>query len=408
MESVTRSCPACGRTYPDAAFFCGADGSITIQDQDPGDFDRRLGHRVGGYVLVARVADGATGRVFEGRHPETKARVAIKILHEQVALDPVASERFKREYETTKELKHRHIVQMLEFGVSREGPPFLVMEYLEGQELGKLLGKGRPISLARMVGVVAQVALALEHAHSFGFIHRDLKPDNIFLCSARDGDEVRVLDFGSVKLQVETGAKLTAIGTTLGSPYYMSPEQAMGRLDVDQRSDVFALGAIVHEMLTDQVAFQAPNLARILLRILNDNPAAPSVIERSAPRALDAVVAKALRKAKEERYATVREFADALLAGLGLPGPVETWAARPQLEIAESLGRATPPLGNPSAPSSRPPAVRVPPSAPPRLGLVTDDAIKVPKLSGRSGFRGVVLFVLGLLVAAALLVSLWR
>ena len=167
-------------------------------------------------------------------------------------------------------------MKVLEFGATPDGSHFLTMEYLEGEELGKLLGRGTPLAPARIVRIVCQAALALEHAHSFGFIHRDLKPDNIFLCRTDEGDSVRVLDFGSVKLQMETGAKLTAIGTTLGSPFYMSPEQAMGRSDVDQRTDVFALGAILYEMLTDKVAFDAPNIAKILMRIMNENPQPPS------------------------------------------------------------------------------------------------------------------------------------
>ena len=271
---MARSCPTCGRAYPDAVFFCGEDGTITIEEQDPKDYDGRLGARLGGYIVVARVADGAMGRVFEGRHPETKARVAIKVLHTEVARDHVSVERFKREYESALELNHPHVVKVLEFGATSDGSQFLTMEYLEGEEVGKVLGRGQPMAHARIVRVVCQVALALEHAHSFGFIHRDLKPDNIFLCRTPNGDDVRVLDFGSVKLQVEMGAKLTAIGTTVGSPFYMSPEQAMGRADVDQRTDVFALGAILYEMLTDKVAFDAPNIAKILLRIMHEHPAA--------------------------------------------------------------------------------------------------------------------------------------
>jgi serine/threonine-protein kinase len=329
---VARRCPTCGRAYPDA-FFCGEDGTITVEEQDPKDFDHHLGARLGGYIVVARVADGAMGRVYEGRHPETKQRVAIKVLHAEVARDHISVERFKREYESSLELSHKHVVKVLEFGETSDGSNFLTMEYLEGEELGRVLGRGQPMAPARVVRVVCQVALALEHAHSFGFIHRDLKPDNIFLCRTPDGDEVRVLDFGSVKLQVEMGAKLTAIGTTVGSPFYMSPEQAMGRADVDQRTDVFALGAILYEMLTDKVAFDAPNIAKILLRIMHDDPPAPSTLNLQCPAALDMVVARSLAKDKNDRFASARELADAMLAGFGLTGTVEEWAARPQAEI---------------------------------------------------------------------------
>jgi serine/threonine protein kinase len=334
---MTRSCPSCGKTYPDAVFFCGEDGTITIQDQPANDVDPRLGRQLGGYIVAARVADGAMGRVFEGRHPETKARVAIKVLHASVARDEVAAQRFVREFETTAELQHPHIVKVIEFGVTPEGSRFLTMEYLEGEELGAVLGQGTPFAPARIVRVLCQVALALEHAHSFGFIHRDLKPDNVFLARSKDGDDVRVLDFGSVKLQMETGAKLTALGTTLGSPFYMSPEQAMGRSDVDSRTDVFAMGAILYEMLTDKVAFDAPNVAKIMVRILNEEPTPPSQVRSDAPRSLDAVVAKALAKDKTARYRGALDFARALLAGYGLTGEVAEWAERPEAEIATAL-----------------------------------------------------------------------
>jgi serine/threonine-protein kinase len=360
---ANRSCPSCGRSYPDAVFFCGEDGTITVQEQSPKDFDPRLGKRIGGYIAVARVADGAMGRVFEGRHPETKARVAIKVLHADVGRDRIAIERFKREYESAMELSHPHIVKVLEFGETTEGAPFLTMEYLEGAELGKVLGRGQLLAPARIVRVVSQVALALEHAHSFGFIHRDLKPDNIFLCRTDDGDDVRVLDFGSVKLQLEMGAKLTAIGTTVGSPFYMSPEQAMGRADVDQRTDVFALGAILYEMLTDRVAFDAPNIAKILVKIMNDTPIAPSSINKSCNAALDSVVEKALRKNKEERFRSARELAQAVVEGFGLSGTIDEWAKKPQAEIVKALAEAP-------RPDLKPTPIPPPPEGPARAAAV--------------------------------------
>ena len=316
---------------------------ITIQDQDPADFDPRLGKRLGGYIVAARVADGAMGRVYEGRHPDTKARVAIKVLHDEVARDRVAVERFKREYETAKELDNPYIVKVLEFGDTADRSHFMTMEYLEGEELSKAIAHKKPLPFARIVRLVSQVALGLEHAHSYGFIHRDLKPDNIFLCSTPEGAQVRLLDFGSVKLQVETGAKLTALGTTLGSPYYMSPEQATGAADVDQRSDVFALGAIVYEMLTGKTAFDAPTVAMILMKILNQSPPPPSTINPASTHAIDSVVEHALRKDKEERYATARELADGLIAAFGVSGSCDAWAQKPEAEVAAALAGAKAP-----------------------------------------------------------------
>jgi len=137
-------------------FFCGEDGTITIQDQAPTDVDPRLGKQLGGYIAVARVADGAMGRVFEGRHPETKARVAIKVLHAEVLRDRIAVERFKREYESALELNHPHVVKVLEFGDTPEGSHFLTMEYLEGEELAKALGRGVVLPPARIVRVLCR------------------------------------------------------------------------------------------------------------------------------------------------------------------------------------------------------------------------------------------------------------
>jgi serine/threonine protein kinase len=354
---VSRACPTCRASYPDAVFFCGADGAITLEEQPPGNADPRIGQQLGGYVVVARVADGAMGRVYEGRHPTTRARVAIKVLHENVARDRVSVERFKREYETAREMNHPNIVKVLEFGETPDSTAksmFMTMEYLEGRELAKALAAKQPLPKATIVRVVCQTALALEHAHSFGFIHRDLKPDNVFLCDTPAGAEVRILDFGSVKLQMETGPKLTALGTTLGSPYYMSPEQAMGQADVDQRSDVFALGAITWEMVTGQVAFEGSSVAAILRKILNESPSPASSLNRESPAALDDVIDKSVRKDKKRRHDSARAFADATVAAYGLGGTAETWANTPDAEIAAAVAGATPPPPKPFGHSMAP------------------------------------------------------
>lgn len=408
---MSRACPTCSRSYPDAVFFCGEDGTITVQEQEPSDFDSRLGKQLGGYIVVARVADGAMGRVFEGRHPDTKARVAIKVLHDNVARNNVSSERFKREYETAKEMNHPHVVKVLEFGATPDGSSFLTMEYLQGQELSKALAdKARFMPNERVVRVVCQVASALEHAHSFGFIHRDLKPDNIFLCETPDGVDVRVLDFGSVKLQMETGAKLTAIGTTLGSPYYMSPEQATGAADVDQRSDVFALGAILYEMLTNKVAFEGANVAMILLKIMNETPPPPSSINGASPLAVDDVVDKAIRKDKKTRYAGTKQLAEGLLAAYGLSGDMDEWAKKPEREIAAALASATPPAPKPFGQSLAPAAKPAQPMAAasaaqggadraqdPRASLVSE----IPGLPRKSATQGKL--IVGLAIGVAIL-----
>jgi serine/threonine-protein kinase len=172
-------------------------------------------------------------------------------------------------------------------------------------------------------------------------IHRDLKPDNIFVCSGTSGDEVRILDFGSVKLQMETGPKLTMLGTTLGSPYYMSPEQAMGRADIDPRTDVFALAAIMHEMATGEIAFDGDEIADILQKILAHDPPPASIANADYPWAFDDVVRKGLHKDKEHRYSSAIELAEAMLRAFGLDPDVERWARASSGEIERSIREAS-------------------------------------------------------------------
>lgn len=409
---MARICPdpSCGRKHPDSVAFCGECGRITIQEQPPDDVDPRLGQRLGDYLIVARVADGAMGRVYEARHHETRERVAIKVLHRDVARDQVAAERFKREYETANEMSHPNIVKVIDFGTTEDGLGFMTMEYLEGEELGHALRRDGKVAKERLVRFVCQAALGLDYAHSFGFIHRDLKPDNIFLCKGETGDEVRILDFGSVKLQMATGPKLTAFGTTLGSPFYMSPEQAMGKQDVDQRTDVFALAAIVYEAVTGKIAFEAPNVAQILMKIINQEPVPPSQLVMGLPPRLDDVVEKGLRKDKNRRYRSASELAKALCQAFGLTDELEKWATTPQVEIATAIDGSVPPAAKAFGALSDPPPKSVAPKPAPQISA-PKPASAVAERSERSSEAAPLpvknnSMVIGLSVGALVLVSL--
>ena len=326
--------------------------------------------------MVAHVADGAMGRVYEGRHHATRERVAIKVLHPEVGRDAVAVERFKREYEAARDMDHPNIVKVIDFGLTSDGLNFMTMEFLEGEELGQLLRRGAAVPPARAIRLFAQLGLALDYAHSFGFIHRDLKPDNIFLCRSEQGDVVRVLDFGSVKLQIETGPKLTAFGTTLGSPYYMSPEQAMGRQDVDQRTDVFAMGAILYECLTGKVAFEGANVAQILMKIISGQPLPASAQQSGLPPRIDDLIDRALHKDKNQRHPTGTALAEDLCAVYGLAPEAKRWAGMSQTGIEGALASAQPPAARAfgSEPSLRPRDVvslsSLPPAAKRSAGLL--------------------------------------
>ncbi|HEY6876535.1 MAG TPA: serine/threonine-protein kinase, partial [Polyangiales bacterium] len=248
---------------------------------------------------------------------------------------------------------------------TQDGASFMTMEFLEGEELSKVLHRGQRLEPARLLRVFCQLALALDHAHSFGVIHRDLKPDNIFLCASDEGDMVRILDFGSIKLQMESGPKLTAFGTTLGSPFYMSPEQAMGRSDVDQRTDVFALAAIMYECVTGKIAFDAVNVAQILMKIINQPVIPASQHAAGLPPRLDDVLDRGMRKEKKSRTGTASELVASALDAYGLEQDVTRWANTSQAAIAQALAAAQQPAAKafadsfhpqPSSVSSKPPA----------------------------------------------------
>ena len=354
---MNRRCPVCGTEYPDEIAFCGQDGNVTIQMAPDGvDPDERLGEQLGDYIVAAHIADGAMGAVYEARNAPTRERVAIKVLHPDVEADDIAVERFKREYETADMFEHPHIVKVLDYGETAGGQHYMTMEFLEGQELGQLLRSSGKQTPARAVRMLCQVALALDEAHSFGVIHRDLKPDNIYLCvDAEDssrGDDVRILDFGSVKLQVETGPKLTAFGTTLGSPYYMSPEQAKGLADVDTRTDVFAMGAILYEMLTGKVAFDAPTVAEILMKIVREMPTPADELDAAIPAGVAREIEKAIAKDKAERHESPTAMIDAVLAAYGVSGDAAEWAAKPQGDLQVAIDAAPSTQPAPEAPSS--------------------------------------------------------
>src|SRR5579871_3627044 len=278
-----KSCPLCQRTFPNDAGFCPADGTplslASLAPVAPSADDARIGARLCGRYEIRRVvADGGMGRVYEGIDKQNDTRVAVKVLHDEVAKDEVSLERFKREYEISALLPHEHIVKVLDFQrdlVSKTW--FLVMEFLDGEELRYVLKREKVLPPERLVRMLSQVAIGLDEAHARQFIHRDLKPDNLFLCGTREGDNTKILDFGSVKDKSSQGKKLTVLGTTIGSPYYMSPEQAQGLDTLDARADVFALGALTYECVCGTVPFAGTNGPSILLAIMTKDPEPPSM-----------------------------------------------------------------------------------------------------------------------------------
>ncbi len=345
-----KSCPVCHRVYPNDAGFCPADGTALVAasmapppmtEEDP-----RIGKRLCGRYEIRRVvADGGMGRVYEGIDRQTDTRIAVKVLHDDVSRDEVSLERFKREYEISSKLPHDHIVHVLDFQRDEAAKVWLlVMEFLDGEELRVVLKRDKFLPPERIIRMLSQVAIGLDEAHARQFVHRDLKPDNLFLCGTREGDIVKLLDFGSVKDKNKDAKKLTVLGTTIGSPYYMAPEQAQGLETLDARADVFALAAIAYECICGTVPFPGSNGPSILLAILTKDPDPPTLSAPGAkyhiPPKLDEVMEEALAKNQNIRTKSVGALADAIGHTYGLVGDHKQWAATPQATLATQIAEA--------------------------------------------------------------------
>jgi serine/threonine-protein kinase len=398
--------------FPDDAGFCPADGSalqfaslVPVASTD----DARLGTKLCDRYEIRRVvADGGMGRVYEGIDKQTQTRIALKVLHEDVAKDEVSLERFKREYEVSASLPHDHIVKVLDFQRDPASNVWLlVMEFLDGEELRFVLKRDEVLAPERLIRMLSQVAIGLDEAHARQMVHRDLKPDNLFLCGTRQGDVVKILDFGSVKDKNKDAKKLTVLGTTIGSPYYMAPEQAQGLETLDARADVFALAAITYECLTGTVPFTGNNGPSILLSILTKDPDPPSAKagKHPIPSSMDDVMEVALAKNPNIRTKSVGDLANAVGRAYGLDGDHRAWAKTPQGELqalvaagaarasARAIEAAADPFAAPGAhpmrssgtsPMERPAPVR--PAAQPVLPAppheVPIDARAIPGLGG--------------------------
>jgi serine/threonine protein kinase len=340
-----KACPSCYRLFPDDGGFCPIDGARLgglAELPAPSDAeDPRVGQTVcqGRYRIYRRVADGGTGRVYQALDTREQRGVAVKILHPEVAIDEISVERFKREYRLSSELPHTHIVEVLSFEATEDESFALVMEYLEGEELRMLLKREKVLPPERVIRILSQVALGMQAAHERKIVHRDLKPDNVFLCHTRDGDDVKILDFGSVRDNSEGAKKLTVMGTTIGSPFYMSPEQAQGLDALDHRADVWSLGAIAYECLTGRVPFEGNTGPAILLAILSNEPKPPSQVgaPHRVPATLDAVMEAALMKDPGLRISSAGALVDRIGAAYGLTGNHAEWAGVPQEELARRI-----------------------------------------------------------------------
>jgi serine/threonine-protein kinase len=266
------------------------------------------------YHLTRLLGRGGMGSVYRGEHIIIGKKVAVKFLHSEFAHNEEVVKRFYREAQAAASIGHSAIIDVLDVGVSPEGEPYLVMEYLEGESLGDMLTRTGPLDTGAACGIMEPSLQALQAAHSAGIIHRDLKPDNIFIVRQPSGPpKIKLIDFGISKfVESAGGEKLTQTGSVMGTPAYMSPEQARGSSSLDYRADLYSMGVILYEMLTGQLPFKGANFTEIIISILTELPTPPAEAYERFPNEAEAVLLKSLAKNPGDRYQTAAEFIEAL------------------------------------------------------------------------------------------------
>jgi eukaryotic-like serine/threonine-protein kinase len=266
----------------------------------------------GAYRLVGCIGEGGMGAVYEAHHLRMQKRVAVKLLHRWKARHPEALERFHREAMIASRLGHPHLVNVIDFGASTGGDPYLVMEFLEGEDLDRRLRRAGPMPMQAAIRIARQTASAVAAVHAKGVVHRDLKPANIFLVQVPgEPDFVKVLDFGVSKVRaVQT--KLTDASKAIGTPQYMSPEQAGARDEVDHRTDQWALACIVWEMLSGQAPFSADDTNALFYQLINLPPPPLAPMVPNLPSGVEPAILRALSKGPADRYSSIRTFSRAL------------------------------------------------------------------------------------------------
>jgi len=317
-----KTCEQCHLRYPNESTFCFVDGKVLVHLQDP-----RVGTTLAGrYVIEEVLGEGGMATVYRARHKLVDRPCAVKIMSPGLSRDPVVRERFRREAKAAQKLAHPNIIEIFDQGDTEDGTAYLVMELLEGESLGTTLTRGR-LTHERALPIMVQVARALARAHDFEVIHRDLKPDNIFLSTRSDGtDLVKLLDFGIARSLQD--ARLTGQGEVFGTPQYMAPERITS-IDAGASSDLYAVGVIFFEMLAGKLPFDAPDIPSYFLKHLREPAPKVRKLAPDTPQVVEALISSLMAKEPGGRPVDAHRLHNDLLAicnDLEVPVPPEAEA----------------------------------------------------------------------------------
>jgi serine/threonine protein kinase len=299
-------CAACGDDHPDAHSLCPRTGEVMSIGP--------CGTRIDRYDIERWIGGGGMGAVYLARHTMLQHRVALKLLHPSIAQRGDILERFLREARATASLGSPHIVKVFDCAVTPEGTAFIAMEALDGESLQALIDRERVVTPPRAVAIISHVLDGLAVAHAAGIVHRDMKPGNVFLTPVPGAREERatILDFGISKIRSGSAASLTQTGTVMGTPHYMAPEQIWNSKDIDHRADIYAVGVMLYEMVSGRLPFDAGSTAELLVKACTTDPIPLRDLHLPLPPLLVAAVDRAMTRDLDRRFATARDFADAL------------------------------------------------------------------------------------------------
>ena len=325
VTELARRCSSCGELYPSDFLVCPRDATPLVDAEETIGLDPLIGVLLGEtYQIVRTIGEGGMGRVYEARHLRLKERrFAVKALHADLAKNPEMAARFLREASIASSIKHENVVDVFDVHHLADGTPYLVGEYLEGEELADYVTKRGPLEPRLAAKVGRQVCQALAAAHERDVIHRDMKPENIFVLAASIAEvdsgsartlQVKVIDFGISK--AGTSDALTRTGVIMGTPSYMSPEQARGK-QVDSRADIYALGACLYFMVTGRRPFEGDDPTSTLALVLSEDPVRLREVDPRIPETLELVIQHAMAKEAEDRYPSMLDLDKALAGFLG-------------------------------------------------------------------------------------------